>query len=106
MPVVQNRDSRSEPEIHSDGGWWILLWNPVDSRPLHASFEPQDGRDSKSTDVHSADEKKIGFKDLIRPLQNSLRRSAQDPKGSLDRDSKTRVSNLRDQTEVRNCSSH
>ncbi|XP_056263801.1 uncharacterized protein bcl2l12 [Pseudoliparis swirei] len=63
------------------------------------SFEPQDGRDSKSTDVHSADEKKIGFKDLIRPLQNSLRRSAQDPKGSLDRDSKTRVSNLRDQTE-------
>ncbi|XP_031726957.1 uncharacterized protein bcl2l12 isoform X2 [Anarrhichthys ocellatus] len=54
----------------------------------------QNGLDSQAEDANSADEKKTGFKDLIKQL-----RPAQDPKGSLDRDSKTRVSHLRDQTE-------
>ncbi|KAM6913875.1 uncharacterized protein bcl2l12 isoform 2-T2 [Lycodopsis pacificus] len=54
----------------------------------------QNGLDSQAEDANSADEKKPGFKDLIKQL-----RPAQDPKGSLDRDSKTRVSHLRDQTE-------
>ncbi|XP_054464035.1 uncharacterized protein bcl2l12 isoform X2 [Anoplopoma fimbria] len=69
------------------------------------SSKPQpnakDGRDSQAEDVYSADEKKPGFMDLIKqlPRQSSIHRPAQDPKGSLDRDSKTRVSHLRDQTE-------
>ncbi|KAK9535875.1 hypothetical protein VZT92_008229 [Zoarces viviparus] len=54
----------------------------------------QNGLDSQAEDANSADEKKTGFKGLIKQL-----RPAQDPKGSLDRDSKTRVSHLRDQTE-------
>ncbi|XP_068435408.1 uncharacterized protein bcl2l12 [Clinocottus analis] len=67
------------------------------------SLKPQakDGWDSQAEDVNSADKKQTGFKDLIKqlPHQNNIRRSPQDPKGSLDRDSKTRVSHLRDQTE-------
>ncbi|XP_068580950.1 uncharacterized protein bcl2l12 [Cebidichthys violaceus] len=62
------------------------------------SSKPQpkakNGWDSPAEDAISADEKKTGFKGLIKQL-----RPAQDPKGSLERDSKTRVSHLRDPTE-------
>lgn len=64
----------------------------------------KDGWDSQAEDVSSADEKKTGLKSFIKqlPRRNTLRRSAKDPKGSLDRDSKTKPPHLRDQTEVRN----
>ncbi|XP_070779171.1 uncharacterized protein bcl2l12 [Enoplosus armatus] len=50
--------------------------------------------DSQAEDVSSADEKKTGFKDFIKqlPRRNTLRRSAKDPKGSLDRDSRVKPS--------------
>ncbi|XP_029293396.1 uncharacterized protein bcl2l12 [Cottoperca gobio] len=60
------------------------------------SSKPQpkakDGRDSPAVDVYSADEKKTGFKDFIKqlPRNNTIRRPAKDPKGSLDRDSRAK----------------
>uniref|UniRef100_A0A8D0D063 Uncharacterized protein n=1 Tax=Sander lucioperca TaxID=283035 RepID=A0A8D0D063_SANLU len=61
----------------------------------------KDGWDPPAKAVSSAVERKTGFKDFIKqlPRHNSARRSAKDPKGSLDKDSKARVSQLRDQTE-------
>ncbi|KAF0032185.1 hypothetical protein F2P81_014475 [Scophthalmus maximus] len=67
------------------------------------SAKPQtkakDGLASQAEDASSADEKKIGFKDLIKqlPRRNTTRRTTKDQKGSLDRDRKARSSNLRDQ---------
>ncbi|XP_040046289.1 uncharacterized protein bcl2l12 [Gasterosteus aculeatus] len=69
------------------------------------SSKPQpktkNARDRQAHESNSADEKRTGFKDLIKqlPHQNSKRCPAQDPRGSLDRDSRTRVSHLRDQTD-------
>lgn len=59
----------------------------------------KDGLESQVEDASSADEKKTGFKDFIKqlPLPNSTRRSAKDPKDSLDRDSRTKLSHLREQ---------
>ncbi|XP_044038691.1 uncharacterized protein bcl2l12 isoform X2 [Siniperca chuatsi] len=56
---------------------------------------------SQAEDVSSADEKKTGFKDFIKqlPRRNTTRRPAKDHKGSLDRDSRAKLSHLRDQTE-------
>ncbi|KAK2832730.1 hypothetical protein Q5P01_016619 [Channa striata] len=61
----------------------------------------KDGWDSQAEDVSSADEKKIGLKDLLKqlPRRNTARRSVKDPKGSLDKDSKTKLPHLRHQTE-------
>ncbi|KAG8006654.1 Bcl-2-like protein 12, partial [Nibea albiflora] len=61
----------------------------------------KDGRDSQLEDASSADEKKSSFKDLIKqlPLHNSTRHHVKDQKGSLDRNNRTKVSHLRDQTE-------
>ncbi|KAK1875041.1 Bcl-2-like protein 12 [Dissostichus eleginoides] len=65
------------------------------------SSKPQqkvkDGGDYQ--DVTSADEKKTGFKDFIKqlPLNNSIRRPAKEPKGSLDRDSRSKA--VRDLTD-------
>ncbi|KAK5884205.1 hypothetical protein CesoFtcFv8_018050 [Champsocephalus esox] len=65
------------------------------------SSKPQekvkDGGDYQ--DVTSADEKKTGFKDFIKqlPLSNSIRRPAKEPKGSLDRDSRSKA--IRDLTD-------
>ncbi|XP_037648464.1 bcl-2-like protein 12 isoform X1 [Sebastes umbrosus] len=62
------------------------------------SSKPQpkekDGGDAQAEDVNSADEKKSGFKDFIRqlPRQSTTRRAAKDPKGSLGRDSKAKLS--------------
>ncbi|KAM9843120.1 uncharacterized protein bcl2l12 [Aulostomus maculatus] len=49
-----------------------------------------DGCDSQAEDASSADEKKTGFKDLIKqlPLRNAMRSPAKDPKSSLERESK------------------
>lgn len=57
--------------------------------------------DSQAEDVSSADEKKMGLRDLIKqlPRRNTLRRSGKDPKGSLDRDSRAKAPHLRDQSE-------
>nr|XP_020463932.1 bcl-2-like protein 12 isoform X2 [Monopterus albus] len=57
--------------------------------------------DSQAEDVSSADEKKTGFKDFIKqlPRRNTPRRSAKDHKGSLEKDSKSKASHPRDQTE-------
>ncbi|CAN9505377.1 unnamed protein product [Ophioblennius macclurei] len=70
------------------------------------SAKPQpktpDHLESPTEDGSSADEKKMGFKDLINkhlPLRNTSRRSAKDSKGSLDRDGKMKLSQLRDQSE-------
>ncbi|XP_067333472.1 DNA ligase 1 isoform X1 [Channa argus] len=59
------------------------------------------GWDSQAEDFSSADEKKIGLKDLLKqlPRRNTARRSAKDPKGSLDKDSKTKPPHLKHQTE-------
>ncbi|XP_044188086.1 uncharacterized protein bcl2l12 isoform X2 [Thunnus albacares] len=61
----------------------------------------KDGWDPQAEDVSSADEKKTGFKDFIKqlPRRNTTRSPAKDPKGLLDRDSKPKLSHLRDQTE-------
>ncbi|XP_039979461.1 uncharacterized protein bcl2l12 isoform X2 [Xiphias gladius] len=69
------------------------------------SCKPQpnakDGWDSQAEDVISADENKTGFKDFIKqlPHRNTTCRSTKDLKGSLDRDSKAKLSHQRDQTE-------
>ncbi|KAM8844100.1 uncharacterized protein bcl2l12 isoform 2-T3 [Spinachia spinachia] len=69
------------------------------------SFKPQAKTENASAHQahgsNSADEKRTGFKDLIKqlPHQNSKRCPAQDPRGSLERESKTRVSHLKDHTE-------
>lgn len=71
-----------------------------------ASSKPQpkakNGWNSKVEDVRS-DEKKTGFKDLIKqlPLRNTTRHPAKDPKGSLEREKRAKLTHLRDQTEVR-----
>lgn len=76
-----------------------------DHNKFSASSKPQpkakDGWDSQAEEVNSADEKNSGFKDFIKqlPRYNSSRRAAKDPKGSLDRDNKTKPSHLRDQIE-------
>uniref|UniRef100_A0A8C5GA07 Uncharacterized protein n=1 Tax=Gouania willdenowi TaxID=441366 RepID=A0A8C5GA07_GOUWI len=69
------------------------------------SFKPQlklqeDG-DSPAEDVTAGDDKKLGFKELIKqlPRRNSSSRFSKDTKGSLDRDSKAKHSVLRDQSE-------
>ncbi|KAF1380067.1 hypothetical protein PFLUV_G00182630 [Perca fluviatilis] len=61
----------------------------------------KDGWDPPAKAGSSADERKTGFKDFIKqlPRHNSARRPAKDPKGSLDKDSKAKVPQLRDQTE-------
>ncbi|XP_063760271.1 uncharacterized protein bcl2l12 isoform X1 [Eleginops maclovinus] len=71
--------------------------------PSKFSSKPQpkakDGGDPQAADITSADEKKTGFKDFIKqlPLNNSIRRPAKDPRGSLDRDSRSKaVRDLRD----------
>ncbi|XP_035471252.1 uncharacterized protein bcl2l12 isoform X2 [Scophthalmus maximus] len=75
----------------------------IDHDKYSASAKPQtkakDGLASQAEDASSADEKKIGFKDLIKqlPRRNTTRRTTKDQKGSLDRDRKARSSNLRDQ---------
>lgn len=72
----------------------------------HASSKPQPkAKDAQAEDVSSADEKKTGFKDLIKqlPLRNTTRRPAKDPKGSLDRNSRAKHPHPRDQTDVRKC---
>ncbi|XP_051242950.1 uncharacterized protein bcl2l12 isoform X2 [Dicentrarchus labrax] len=73
-------------------------YNKYSSKPQTYS---KDGWDSQVEDVSSADEKKTGFKDFIMqlPLRKTTRHPAKDPKGSLNRDSRTRVSHLRDQTD-------
>lgn len=60
---------------------------------------------AKAEDVSSGDEKKNGFKDFIKqlPRRNTTHGSAKDPKSSLDRGSKPKLSHLRDQTDVRKC---
>ncbi|XP_033969445.1 bcl-2-like protein 12 isoform X2 [Trematomus bernacchii] len=64
------------------------------SKPLQ---KVKDGGDYQ--DVTSADEKKTGFKDFIKqlPLNNTIRRPAKEPKGSLDRDSRSKA--VRDLTD-------
>lgn len=82
--------------------WWDIspVVNHTDA--FHTSSKPQqkvkDGGDYQ--DVTSADEKKTGFKDFIKqlPLSNSIRRPAKEPKGSLDRDSRSKA--IRDLTDV------
>ncbi|XP_029945787.1 uncharacterized protein bcl2l12 [Salarias fasciatus] len=58
-------------------------------------------RESPAEDVSSADEKKMGFKDLIKqlPLRNQSRRSSKEPRGSLDRNGRVKPSHLRDLSE-------
>ena len=74
-----------------------------------ASSKPQpntkNGWDPQTEDVSSADEKKTGFKDLIKklPRLNTTGDLVKDPKCSLDKDNKPKLSHLRDQTEVSNC---
>lgn len=70
----------------------------------HASSNPKpktkDERNSQV--VTSGDEKKTGFKDLIKqlPHRNSTQRPAKDPEGSLGRKSKAKPAHLKDQSEV------
>ncbi|XP_037333234.1 uncharacterized protein bcl2l12 isoform X2 [Pungitius pungitius] len=70
--------------------------NKYSSKP-----QPKPASDRQANGSNSADEKRTGFKDLIKqlPRHNSKHFPAQDPRGSLDRDPKTRVSHLRDHTD-------
>ncbi|XP_029364482.1 uncharacterized protein bcl2l12 isoform X2 [Echeneis naucrates] len=69
------------------------------------SFKPQpqskDGCDSQTEDVSSADEKKTGYKDVIKQLPHchTFHASAKGPKGSLEQDITTKPPHLRDQVE-------
>lgn len=96
------------------GAFWLYLYITTFELGVshslmlsHASCKPQpnakDGWDSQAEDVISADENKTGFKDFIKqlPHRNTTCRSTKDLKGSLDRDSKAKLSHQRDQTEVR-----
>ncbi|XP_034751020.1 bcl-2-like protein 12 isoform X2 [Etheostoma cragini] len=72
----------------------------IDHNKYSSKKQPKakDGWDPATKAVSSADEKKTGFKDFIKqlPRHNSGRGPAKDPKGSLDKDSKAKVPQLRD----------
>ncbi|XP_020505274.1 nucleolar protein dao-5 [Labrus bergylta] len=75
----------------------------VDHNKYRFKAQPhsKDSCDSQAEDV-SSDEKKPGFKDLIKqvPRRNTSRRSAKDSKGSLDRENRTKPGHSRDQLKV------
>ncbi|XP_032393722.1 uncharacterized protein bcl2l12 [Etheostoma spectabile] len=72
----------------------------IDHNKYSSKKQPKakDGWDPAAKAVSSADEKKTGFKDFIKqlPRHNSARRPAKDPKGSLEKDNKAKVPQLRD----------
>ncbi|XP_030581410.1 uncharacterized protein bcl2l12 isoform X2 [Archocentrus centrarchus] len=74
-----------------------------DDRKYSSTPKPKtkDGRDSQAEDVASGDEKKSGFRGLIKqlPSRKNTQRPAKDPAGSLDKKSKDKVAQLKDQTE-------
>lgn len=74
--------------------------------PASAKVRPKvkDGWDSQAEDVSSEDEKKTGLKSFIKqlPRPNTLRRTSKDPKGTMEKEGRTKPPHLRDQIEVRN----
>ncbi|XP_063327129.1 uncharacterized protein bcl2l12 [Pelmatolapia mariae] len=72
-----------------------------DHHKYSSNPKPKTKDERNSQVVTSGDEKKTGFKDLIKqlPHRNSTQRPAKDPEGSLGRKSKTKPAHLKDQSE-------
>lgn len=74
----------------------------IHSASVNPEPKVKDGGHSQAEDQSSGDEKKKGFKDFLKqlPRRNTVRTSAKDGKGSLEKDSKPRPPNIKELTEV------